>query len=85
MNSICAPALLYLILSIIAILIMIFRSFEILSIISKIIFVAIWTWFLNFLCSKGYTGVSWFLALLPIIFFIIFLLIAYKIIKKLIN
>ena len=83
MNSICAPALLYLILSLFAILIMISQNFQILSILVKIFFVAIWTWFLNFLCSQGYTTVSWFLVILPIIFFILFSVFAYEIFKKL--
>ena len=27
-----------------------------------------WTWVLNYICSKGHTGVSWFLVLLPYLF-----------------
>ncbi len=35
--------------------------------VGKAIYIAIWTWLLNLLCSKGYTIVSWFLVLLPFI------------------
>ena len=82
MNSICAPALLFLILSLFSILIMISQSFDILSIVVKIFFVAIWTWFLNFLCSQGYTIISWFLVIIPFIFFILMLVFTYQIFKK---
>jgi H+/Cl- antiporter ClcA len=62
---------------------MISQNFDLLSILVKVFFVAIWTWFLNFLCSQGYTVVSWFLVILPFIFFIVILAITYKIFKKL--
>ena len=39
--------------------------------IVQIIYVAAWTWILNKLCSGGYSGVSWFLILLPFIGFFI--------------
>lgn len=83
MSFICAPSLLFLILSLFSILIMISQDFDVLSILVKVFFVAIWTWFLNFLCSQGYTVVSWFLVILPFIFFILILVFTYKIFKKL--
>jgi len=33
--------------------------------IVSLLFVMIWTWFLNYLCKKGYKGISWFLLFLP--------------------
>lgn len=33
----------------------------------KILYVILWTWLLNLLCTKGFTTVSWILVLLPII------------------
>jgi hypothetical protein len=33
----------------------------------KILYVFLWTWILNVLCKKGFTGVSWLLVLLPLI------------------
>ena len=39
--------------------------------IMKIIYVVVWTFLLNKLCSSGYKGVSWFLVLLPFILFFV--------------
>ena len=66
--SICSPALLYLIFAIIAIISMIFSKVSASTIAIKGLFALIWTWFLNFLCSKGHEGVSWFLVILPFVF-----------------
>tara|TARA_B100001142_G_scaffold56212_1_gene54820 strand:- start:9954 stop:10442 length:489 start_codon:yes stop_codon:yes gene_type:complete len=35
--------------------------------IAKALYILVWTYILQFLCSKGYKTVSWFLVLLPII------------------
>lgn len=29
------------------------------------VFIILWTWVLSYLCTKGYTSLSWFLILLP--------------------
>ena len=42
-------------------------------IIMKILYILFWTWILNRICKSGYTGVSWFLVLLPFIFAFILL------------
>ena len=47
----------------------------------KILYIAFWTWLLNYICKSGYTNVAWFLVLLPyILLFVamIFLLIKLK-------
>jgi hypothetical protein len=36
--------------------------------IAKVLWIILYTYFLNYLCSAGYTSVSWFLVLLPFIF-----------------
>jgi len=74
--------MLYLILSILAILGAMMTDFSVMSILVKAIFVLIWTWFLNFLCSKGYGGISWFLVLLPFIMIIVILVLGMEILKK---
>lgn len=33
----------------------------------QVLYVFAWSWFLNYLCKKGYTNISWFLVLLPYI------------------
>jgi hypothetical protein len=88
MNSllrICTPATIYLVLGIISVLVSMFSDFSVMSVLSKSVFILIWTWFLNFLCSKGYEGVSWFLVLLPFIFIIVVFLIGLEIFKKIEN
>ena len=71
LSKLCTPAMLYLILSILAILMAIMKRASMMTIVVKALFVLLWTWFLNFLCSKGYSGISWFLVLLPFIFIVL--------------
>lgn len=85
MSSICAPAIVYLVIAIIAIIGMITIKFQPVSILIKILFIALWTWFLNFLCSSGYTWISWFLVILPFIMFLVMIALSYEILKKLKN
>ena len=63
--SLCNPALLYFILAIMSILMMIVKKCSATSIIGQIIGVVLWTWFLNFVCGKGFTNISWALVLAP--------------------
>ena len=69
-SSLCTPAFLYFIVSLIYLAIRSFKSFNIMSIIFKMFFILLWSWFLNFLCSIGYSIISWILILLP--FFVLF-------------
>ena len=71
--SLCSPALLYLIIGIISILSMIYSKTDIKTISMQGLFIAIWTWFLNFLCSKGHEGISWFLVILPFVVMALFI------------
>jgi len=69
MTSICAPAMIYLVLGIISVLAMIYQKYDIIGILGKIIFIGLWTWLLNYLCSTGHSAISWILLLLPFILF----------------
>lgn len=82
MTSICAPALIYLVFSLLAILYMIYDHYNAGSVIIKVLFIAIWTWILNLLCTSGFEALSWFLVLLPFILFILFIVIVIHNIKK---
>lgn len=62
--KLCSPAFIYFIIAIIGILMAIKRT-GIMSSAVSLLFVVIWTWFLNYLCKKGYKGISWFLLFLP--------------------
>jgi hypothetical protein len=74
--------MLYLILSILSILGAMMNDFSVMSLLFNTIFVLIWTWFLNFLCSKGYGGISWFLVLLPFIMIIVIIVLGIEFLKK---
>lgn len=39
----------------------------------QIVYIFLWTWFLDYLCRKGYTNISWILLLLPYIMLFIFI------------
>jgi hypothetical protein len=65
--TLCNPAMLYLILSIITILMGISAQVQVSVYIVKLIWMVVWVYILNLLCSKGYTTVSWVLVLLPFI------------------
>ena len=75
--KLCSPALIYFVIAIIGILMAIKRT-GIMSGVGSLIFVVIWTWFLNFLCKKGYNIVSWFLLFLPFISVFLFITMALK-------
>jgi hypothetical protein len=76
-SKLCTPALIYLVIAVIGILMAIKRT-GILSGVVSLIFVLIWTWFLNFLCKKGYKVVSWLLLFLPFISVFLFMGMALK-------
>jgi hypothetical protein len=60
--TLCTPAMVYLVLSIVAMIV----GAKMLTIV-HVLLVLLWTFLLNFLCSKGYKTVSWILVLLPIV------------------
>lgn len=60
--KLCAPALVYLVLSVIGLFIGA-HMFTIIHVLS----ILLWTFILNYICSIGYTTLSWILVLLPII------------------
>ena len=68
-SNLCTPALLYFVISVFAIVSGFFsRMISVPTLLMKCVFVAIWTWFLNFLCSKNHTMISWFLVVIPYLF-----------------
>lgn len=79
---ICTPSLVYLVLAIISFVFMMSQKFSLFTMFVKAILIALWTWFLNFLCTKGYSSISWFLVFLPIIIFIFVMLIMFHIFEK---
>ena len=78
--SICTPAMVYLVFSIIAIIGIISKGLFASSVVIKGIFVLLWTWFLNFLCVKGHTTIAWFLVLLPFLLMIAMFAVAMEVV-----
>jgi len=81
-SSICTPAVVYFVISAVSIVLGLFHGFNVFSILIKVAFVSAWTWFLNFLCSKGYAAISWFLVLLPFLLMLGVFAIVYEVIKS---
>ena len=69
--SICTPARLYFMFILFSSLYSFFTQVALIRVFLGLIYGAVWTWILNWLCSKGYTWLSWFLVLLPMLFFIV--------------
>ena len=67
----CTPAQLYLILAGISLITSFFNNFQIITLVANGIFVLLWGWILNWLCSKGLKAISWILVLMPFILFIL--------------
>jgi len=63
----CTPAQLYLVLGAIGIITAFFNKFSIETLLTKALFLVVWAWVLNWLCSKGFKAISWILVLLPFI------------------
>lgn len=74
LKKICLPAKIYLAILIITIIVAIFQGVGISIILLKTVFGIIWTWILNWICSKGYTNLSWVILLLPYV--LMFLIVA---------
>jgi energy-coupling factor transporter transmembrane protein EcfT len=64
------PAQLYLILAGISLLSAFLKNFSVMTLLMNGIFVIIWGWILNWLCSKGLKTISWILVLFPFILFL---------------
>ena len=80
-RSHCLASLVYFFIGIIGIMLL-FKESSILGIIINLISLFAWTWFLNYLCSIGYSKISWFLVLLPFIFFITIFSLALELIEQ---
>ena len=63
----CSPAQLYLVLGMIGIIGAFFNNYSIETLLTNALFLVVWAWVLNWLCSKGFKAISWILVLLPFI------------------
>ena len=78
-KNLCTPASIYFWLTLISITISIFTNFNLGMILVNTLFLFLWTYFLNYMCSIGYSAVSWVLVLLPII---AFAMVSLKLVKQ---
>ena len=87
-RRLCSPAYVYLVLSVISIVVLMFQnagntstfcigSYDCpvsstgLVFAGQVLYVAFWTFVLNVICKAGYKNFSWFLVLVPFIFFFV--------------
>ena len=79
-KGLCTPAQIYAVLALITIVGMAYKQ-QYGPIIAKALFAALWTFVLGWICTKGWTWVSWVLVLLPVILavgFVIFIVVMGK-------
>jgi len=69
-TQLCTPAQLYLGMSLLSTIGFSASSTHILATMWHLFMNLVWTYFLNFLCDKGHTGISWFLILFPFLIII---------------
>jgi hypothetical protein len=77
-DDLCSPAKLYFVLSVIACLAALINGLKFGQVMINLIIAFAWTAVLSWICGKGFTGVSWFLVLVP---YIIMLLVFFKLMK----
>lgn len=80
MSNFCTPAFLYFVVSTLGILGSLFMGGSAATIIMGFLWVVLFSYLLNWLCSKGYNMVSWVLVALPMLLsvFMLMLMIANK-------
>ena len=78
-SKLCTPAKIYFAIAVIAAIIALFSGAAILMTFINLVFAFIWTYVLGWLCSKGYTSISWLLVLLPYILMALAMLNIYRV------
>ena len=68
-KKLCEPAKIYLVVTVIFIVLSVFNGISALTLLVKAAFALIWTLVLNWLCSKGFSGLAWIIVVMPFIFF----------------
>jgi len=66
-SKLCTPAKIYFAIAVIASIFALFKGVSFGAVFVKMLFAFLWTYILGWLCSKGYSSISWFLVLLPYI------------------
>lgn len=66
LSGLCTPAKLYGIISLVSIGGFLYNQ-DFMKAMGQAMFSAIWIFVLNWICGEGWTGLSWFLVILPIV------------------
>lgn len=74
----CLPTIIYLAMSIFSIVIAILNKAKPISVVIKICFVLLWSYFLQYMCTNGFESISWLLVLFPFIFMLGMFAIAFE-------
>lgn len=69
-SGLCTPAKLYGVFSVIAVAALLYNR-QATEAVWQLLFSIFWTFVLNWICSEGWTGLSWFLVILPIVLVVI--------------
>ena len=76
---ICLPALIYLVLALISLLSsLLIHNIKFYTVLVASIFVFLWTWLLNYVCSIGYEDITWIILFLPFIFALLSIVISHE-------
>jgi hypothetical protein len=78
-EELCTPAKLYFVLAVISCIAALINGVKFMNVVVNLIIAFIWTAILSWICGKGFTGVSWFLVLIP---YIIMLLVFFNLMKS---
>lgn len=70
-SKLCTPAKIYFIIAVISSLVALISGMRLIPIVINLVFAAVWTCVLGWLCKKGFTSISWFLVLLPYIIIVL--------------
>ena len=65
--KLCTPALIYLVISVLVLVFLIFSGISALTLLMKSALIVLWTFLLNWLCSRGLGVLSWIILLLPVV------------------
>jgi hypothetical protein len=68
-KKLCEPAKIYLVATVIFIVLAVLNGLSSVTLLVKGVFAIIWTLFLNWLCSKGFSRLAWIIIIIPFIFF----------------
>ena len=81
-SKLCTPAKIYFIIAVISSVIALIGGMRLIPVAIQLVFAAIWTWILGWLCKREFTSISWFLVLLPYIIIVLAMAGIYRVTKE---